>query len=98
MAPKSYKDGLIGGKGIVVWDPSFPGLLTEGGFGGGSAWYCKNGNFYDGGGGGYTGGGTKILDDEECVGCGGGSFTIDVWAQFDHVVESYGKCTITYLD
>ena len=93
VAPKSYKDGLIGGKGI-----DDDGGLLEGGFGGGGAMYCKNGRRYFGAGGGYTGGGTKILDDEECVGCGGGSFTIDIWAQFDHVVESYGKCTITYLD
>ena len=98
VAPKSYKDGLIGGKGIVVWDPSFPGLLTEGGFGGGSAWYCKNGNFYDGGGGGYTGGGTKVNGYKFCQGGGGGSFSIDQEAQFDHAHEDYGTCTVTYLD
>ena len=91
VAPKSYKDGLIGGKGI------FDGELTEGGFGGGGACYYKNGHVYLGAGGGYTGGGTRINGDF-CDGGGGGSFSIDKGAQFDHVYEEYGKCTITYLD
>ena len=93
VAPKSYKDGLIGGKGI-----DFNGHLLEGGFGGGGAWYWKNGQFNFGAGGGYTGGGTKIEDDEFCSGGGGGSFSIDEEAKFDHVQEDYGKCKITFLD
>ena len=91
VAPKSYKDGLIGGKGI------FDGDLTEGGFGGGGAFYYKNGHVYYGGGGGYTGGGSKLYDDF-CDGGGGGSFSIDREALFDHIYEEFGKCTITYLD
>ena len=34
VAPKSYKDELVGGRGIGE-----NGDLTEGGFGGGGAWY-----------------------------------------------------------
>ena len=92
VAPKSYKDGLIGGKGI------FYGDLTEGGFGGGGACYYKNGHHYFGAGGGYTGGGTKIYElNSFCDGGGGGSFSIDKEAHFDYAHEKYGKCTITYL-
>ena len=93
VVPKYYKFGLIGGKGI---DPC--GDLVEGGFGGGGAMYTKNRQFYWGAGGGYTGGGTKIYDHSICDGGGGGSFSIDKEAQFDHAQEGNGKCTITYLD
>ena len=105
VAPKIYKEGLIGGKGS-----GYDGCLTEGGFGGGGAYYLKNDNYYYGGGGGYTGGGTKIYNGS-CDGGGGGSFAIDQEAQFDHVkiksvyivneineYQAYGKCTVTYLD
>ena len=92
MAPKSYKDGLIGGKGIDEH-----GDLTEGGFGGGGAGYDRNGHYYYGAGGGYTGGGTLICG-YYCDGGGGGSFSVDKEAQFDNVHGEYGKCTITYLD
>ena len=97
VAPKSYKDGLIGGKGI------YNGDLREGGFGGGGACYFKNDLEYFGGGGGYTGGGTKIYYDKVfnkqfCDGGGGGSFSIDEEAQFDHIYEEYGKCTVSCLD
>ena len=90
VAAKSYKDGLIGGIGKDSG-------LTEGGFGGGGAWYQKN-YYYYGAGGGYTGGGTEICDSYRCNGGGGGSFSIYKEAQFNHVREEYGKCTITYLD
>ena len=93
VAPKNYKDGLIGGKGIDE-----DGNLTEGGFGGGGALNYKNRNDYHGGGVGYTGGGTKVDHDWYCDGGGRGSFSIDEEAQFDHVQEDYGKCKITYLD
>ena len=96
VAPKCYKDGLVGGtnkqrrRGLVT-------KLTEAGFGGGGAWYHRNGHRYWGAGGGYTGGGTKI-DGSWCIGGGGGSFSIDEEAQFDHVCAKYGECTVTYLD
>ena len=98
VAPKSYKDGLIGGKAI-----DYNGTLTEGGFGGGGAYCYKNGNRYLGAGGGYTGGGTQINGDGNCYGGGGGSFSIDDEAQFDHVGPRYApyvECTVTvtYLD
>ena len=93
VAPKCHKDGLIGGK--IIDDN---GRLMEGGFGGGGASYYKNGHYYSGAGGGYTGGGTRIYNHEDCDGGGGGSFSIDAEAQFDHAQETYGKCTITYLD
>ena len=97
VAPKSYGDGLIGGKGRFGAEK-----LTEGGFGGGGASYYKNRDHYGGAGGGYTGGGAKILLSIEvqlaCDGGGGGSFSIDEEAKFDRVQEDYGKCKITYLD
>ena len=93
VAPKSYKDGLAGGKGRTRG-----GDFTEGGFGGGGAWYNRNRHIYLGAGGGYTGGGTKIYNDEYCDGGGGGSFSIDDGARFDHAHRNYGKCTVTYLD
>ena len=92
VAPKSYKDGLVGGKGT-----NSGGDLLEGGFGGGGAYYYKNGHEYWGAGGGYTGGGTKI-NGGSCDGGGGASFSVDKGAQFDHVQEIYGKCSVTYLD
>ena len=93
VAPKSYKEGLIGGKGIDKY-----GNLTEGGFGGGGALNDKNGHRYFGAGGGYTGGGIFLDGSSWCYGGGGGSFSIDEEAKFDHVHEEYGKCTVTYLD
>ena len=96
VAPKSYKDGLIGGKGMDEH-----GDLAEGGFGGGGASNYRNGHGYYGAGGGYTGGGTLtcgyILCGYYCDGGGGGSFAVDKAALFDNVHEAYGKCTITYL-
>ena len=93
VAPKSYKDGLIGGKGKI-----HGGAVAEGGFGGGGACYWKNdGGYYHGSGGGYTGGGTELIY-RGAAGGGGGSFAIDKEAQFDRVYEEYGKCTITYLE
>ena len=93
VTPKSYKDGLMGGKGIDT-----NGGLTEGGFGGGGAFYFKDRHYYVGAGGGYTGGGTKINDHRFCDGGGGGSFSIDEGAQFDQAHEKFGKCTVTYLE
>ena len=82
VAPKSYKDGLIGGKGIDEY-----GDLAEGGFGGGGASYYRNGLVYYGAGGGYTGGGIKIYNDEYCDGGGGGSFSIDDGARSTTLTE-----------
>ena len=96
VAPKIYKDGLVGGFGIAEFGDS------EGGFGGGGAYYggayYESGHEYYGAGGGYTGGGTQTYPDGKCDGGGGGSFSIDKEAKFDHVHEEYGKCIITYLD
>ena len=105
VAPKIYKDGLVGGFGIAEYED-----LTEGGFGGGGAYYggayYESGHEYYGAGGGYTGGGTEIYPDApadafaagKCDGGGGGSFSFDKEAKFDHVHEEYGKCIVTYLD
>ena len=107
IAPKIYKEGLVGGFGI-----DDDGDVTEGGFGGGGAYYLEkfNGHEYYGAGGGYTGGGTEIYPDApedapadasaygKCDGGGGGSFSFDKEAKFDHVHEEYGKCIVTYLD
>ena len=93
VAPKNFKDGLVGGFGVAEDD-----FVTEGGFGGGGAYYNVDGHEYYGAGGGYTGGGTEIYSRRKCDGGGGGSFSIDKKAKFGHFHEEYGKCTITYLD
>ena len=105
VAPECYKDGLVGGK------CSFDDDVSEGGFGGGGGWYHENDHHYSGAGGGYTGGGSKLLysnfnhpfyaDTSESFGGGGGSFSIDKEAKFDHFHEEYtgvGRCKVTYLD
>ena len=85
VAPKSYKDGLTGGKG--VW-------RKQGGFGGGGGSYYRKGKDYYGAGGGFTGGSTKVVDDYQCYGGGGGSFSADPNAKFDHHYVEYGYCKI----
>ena len=96
VAPKSYKDGLTGGKGVDSL-----GDVTEGGFGGGGGFYFRevNLNNYHGAGGGFTGGSTKVdeNDDEICLGGGGGSFSADPKAKFDHQYVEYGYCKIKKL-
>ena len=94
VAPKSYKEGLTGGKGVDV-----NGDVTEGGFGGGGGHYYRKVNgrwkFYDGAGGGFTGGSTKVGENGiYCGGGGGGSFTADPNAKFDHKYVEYGYCQI----
>ena len=95
VPPQSYAQGLKGGKG-----KGKDGSLREGGFGGGGACYYRNGKCYFGAGGGFTGGSTKIRDgsSEDCDGGGGGSFSIDKNATFDHVYVEYGKCKIEFLN
>ena len=92
VEPKSYKDGLTGGKGVSGW-----GRLTEGGFGGGGGYYFREVDgqerWYYGAGGGFTGGSTKV-DDDDCWGGGGGSFSADPNAEFDHKYVEYGYCKI----
>ena len=87
VAPKSYKGGLTGGKGAY----------SEGGFGGGGASYFREVNgerkSYQGAGGGFTGGSTKV-DGDRCWGGGGGSFSADPKAKFDHHYVGYGYCKI----
>ena len=87
----------MGGKGYDYRD----GEELEGGFGGGGATFIRklNGQWklYRGCGGGYTGGSSRIWDDEECDGGGGGSFAADPNASFDHKFEEYGKCQIKFI-
>ena len=96
--PKSFSEGLIGGKGYDFEDA----CALEGGFGGGGASFHRrlNGKLicYIGGGGGYTCGSTEIRDDENCDGGGGGSYAADPNAKFDHKFEEYGKCKIKFLN
>ena len=97
VAPKSYKDGLIGGKGVGEFR-----RVTEGGFGGGGGSYNRvvNGKskWYFGAGGGFTGGGTKVDEHQwGCMGGGGGSFSADRNAEFDHKYVKYGYCKIEKL-
>ena len=93
VAPKSYKEGLTGGKGLDEDD----GVVYEGGFGGGGGFYYRevNGDWkgYFGAGGGFTGGSTKV-DGNRCYGGGGGSFSADPSAKFDHEYVEYGYCKI----
>ena len=92
VAPKSYKNGLTGGKGVMF------GNVTQGGFGGGGGYYVREvngeGKYYYGAGGGFTWGSTKVDGDEDCWGGGGGSFSADVNAKFDHKYVEYGYCKI----
>ena len=100
--PATFSQGLTGGKGV-----SLTGEVTEGGFGGGGGCYVRNVNgedkCYYGAGGGFTGGSTKVhngkLEDEdgkyeECHGGGGGSFSADPDAKFEHYYVQDGYCKI----
>ena len=100
--PQSYSQGLMGGKGYANFDN---GYELEGGFGGGGASFIRVFDevygeriWYRGCGGGYTGGSTRIWDVEESEGGGGGSFSADPSATFDHKFEAYGKCKIEFLN
>ena len=91
VAPKSYEDGLNGGKGVSWKD------VMEGGFGGGGGYYYREVNgkakLYFGAGGGFTGGSTKVHG-HYCWGGGGGSFSADQKAKFDHQYVEFGYCKI----
>ena len=107
VAPKSYKEGLTGGKGV---DEN--GRVYEGGFGGGGGcchferkinvyhpyWGIDTdwkGVSYYGAGGGFTGGGTKVdADGKNIWGEGGGSFSADPKAKIDHHFVQFGYCKI----
>ena len=92
VAPKSYKEGLTGGKGV-----DSIGDVTEGGFGGGGGCYFRRVNgkdkYYYGAGGGFTGGSTKVHW-RYCFGGGGGSFSAEPNVKFDHKYVDYGYCKI----
>ena len=109
VPPKTYKDGLTGGMGLIADQ----GYVRVGGFGGGGALYWRKVNgkekCYCGGAGGYTGGNSKIVKKtlglrfiperdsqlvEFCYGGGGGSFSADPNATFDHQYVQYGYCKI----
>ena len=93
VAPKSYKEGLTGGKGVGPWED-----VMEGGFGGGGGCYHRGLlKVYYGAGGGFTGGSTREGEDDECYGGGGGSFSADKAARFDHKFVKYGYCQIKKL-
>ena len=95
VPPQSYAKGLKGGEG--KYDG---GGMSEGGFGGGGALYYRNGRCYFGAGGGFTGGSTKIRDGSStyCDAGGGGCFSIDQNATFDHKWVHYGKCKIEFIN
>ena len=98
VAPKSYKEGLTGGKGV----DSLGWFVYEGGFGGGGGCYYREVNGkekdYYGAGGGFTGTSTKvaksIYGEDICWGGGGGSFSADPNAKFDHEYVAFGNCKI----
>ena len=93
VAPKSYKEGLTGGKGV-----GRDGRVTEGGFGGGGGCYWRGLlKVYYGAGGGFTGGSTREGEEGECYGGGAGSFSADKGARFDHKFVKYGYCQIKKL-
>ena len=103
VPPKTFSEGLTGGKG-VDWD----GDVTEGGFGGGGGAYARKVNgeekVYFGAGGGFTGGTTKVhngkIEDEDgdeieaVFGGGGGSYSADPNAEFDNQYVEFGYCKI----
>ena len=92
VPPKTFSEGLTGGKGV-----SSSGSVLEGGFGGGGTAYHRKVNgetkWYYGAGGGFTGGTTKV-DGIFCYGGGGGSFSADPNAKFEHNYVEYGSCKI----
>ena len=96
--PQSYSQGLMGGIG---YRPGY-GYDLEGGFGGGGGTSIRGLNgqlvFYRGCGGGYTGGSSRIRNAWDCDGGGGGCFSVDPNATFDHKFEKYGKCEIKFLN
>ena len=90
FVPKSYKEGLTGGKGLDSSEN-----VREGGFGGGGGNYDKKEKYYFGAGGGFTGGSTKVdRNGWGCLGGGGGSYSADPKAIFDHKYVEYGYCKI----
>ena len=95
--PQSYSQGLMGGKGYDYET----GHELEGGFGGGGATFRRELNgvmkTYFGCGGGYTGGSSRLRDEKFCDGGGGGCYSADPKATFDHKFEWYGKCKIKFL-
>ena len=97
VAPKSYKEGLTGGKGVWESKERVEGRY-EGGFGGGGAFYTreidgKSEKHYYGAGGGFTGGSTRV-DGNSCHGGGGGSFSADPKAWFGCDYVEFGYCKI----
>ena len=100
VPPKSYKDGLTGGRGKSERDHSrhFFRVDSQGGFGGGGG--CNerlvNGEWitYQGAGGGFKGGSIAFWVDSQCEGGGGGSFSADPNAKFDHHYVEFGYCKI----
>ena len=52
---------------------------------------------YNGAGGGFTGGSTKVHYDMCPGGGGGGSYSADPDAIFDHIYVGYGHCKIKKL-
>ena len=100
LPPKSYKDGLTGGRGKSERDHSwhFCRVDSQGGFGGGGG--CNermvDGEWitYQGAGGGFKGGSIAFWVDSQCEGGGGGSFSADPNAKFDHHYVEFGYCKI----
>ena len=93
IPPQSYSQGLKGGKGKYSSES-----VSEGGFGGGGALYVRNRRCYYGAGGGFTGGSTNLRTESSVYCDGGGSFSIDKNATFDHVPVEYGKCKIEFIN
>ena len=103
VPPKTFSEGLTGGKG-VDWN----GFVYEGGFGGGGGFYARivdgEWKYYYGAGGGFTGGSTKVhyekletVNDNEIeavFGGGGGSYSADPNAKFDNQYVEFGYCKI----
>ena len=106
VPPKTFSEGLAGGKGVDSDED-----LYKGGFGGGGAVYGRKVNgeskWYYGGGGGFTGGSTEVhhrkLKDKDgnefegVYGGGGGSYSTDPNAKFDNQYVDYGSCKIINL-
>ena len=50
--------------------------------------------YYHGAGGGFTGGATMVHGELHCIGGGGGSYSDDPNATFDHHYVKFGECKI----
>ena len=89
VLPQTYTQGLTGGQGKYLGDlRKIPWRFVC---------YYKNWHWYYEAGGEFTGGSTRVRDGSHCAGSGGGLFSVDKDAAFDHFFVECGKCKIQFV-